>query len=236
MGSIHARFKNALWDFRLDAASLVRRQLLRVGLDLVPIMDRKSDTDLIRRVLRESHMRLNGCEAYNILAIVRATVEKTSGALAEVGVFRGGSARLICEAKGSRELHLFDTFEGLPATEEADDPMFRQGQYSSRMEGVREYLQGYPGVVLHKGLFPSTAPPVEGIRFCFVHLDVDLHEAMRAGLQFFYPRLNAGGVLVAHDYDTSGVRKAVDEFFRDKPEIVIQQPAGSQCLIVRSES
>ena len=37
--------------------------------------------------------------------------------MAEVGVYQGVSAKLICEAKGDKELHLFDTFEGLPDPE-----------------------------------------------------------------------------------------------------------------------
>jgi hypothetical protein len=233
MNNIRARMKDVLWNFRLDAASVVRRQLLRFGLDLVPVMDRKSDLEVIRRVLRESHMRLNGCESYNILSTVRGTVEKIEGTLAEVGVFRGGSAKLICEGKGSRELHLFDTFGGLPEPGEVDSSIFWRGQHKAAMEPVQQYLHRYSNVYFHKGRFPSTAAPVERKRFCFVHLDVDLYEATRAGLQFFYPRLNPGGVLISHDYNESGVRRAIEEFFRDKPEIVMQQPAGSQCFIVR---
>ena len=40
---------------------------------------------------------------------VKAT-RKLSGDIAEVGVYRGGSAMIICEAKGNKKLHLFDTF------------------------------------------------------------------------------------------------------------------------------
>ncbi len=46
--------------------------------------------------------------------------EKIKGELAEVGVYKGGSAKLICEAKGNSILHLFDTFEGLPNVGEND--------------------------------------------------------------------------------------------------------------------
>ncbi len=42
------------------------------------------------------------------------------GDIAEVGVFRGGTARVICEAMGERKLHLFDTFEGKLAARRMD--------------------------------------------------------------------------------------------------------------------
>ena len=42
--------------------------------------------------------------------------------MAEVGVYQGVSAKLICEAKGDKELHVFDTFEGLPDKSGTDVP------------------------------------------------------------------------------------------------------------------
>jgi predicted O-methyltransferase YrrM len=88
-------------------------------------------------------------------------------------------------------------------------------------------------VALYKGLFPLTAGPVADRKFSFVHLDVDLYESTKASLEWFYPRLSPGAVVMCHDYDHSGVRKAVDEFLADKPEIAIHQPAGGHCLIVK---
>jgi len=41
---------------------------------------------------------------------------KLNGDYAEVGVYRGSCAKIICEAKGDERLYLFDTFEGLADT------------------------------------------------------------------------------------------------------------------------
>jgi O-methyltransferase len=220
---------------RRAGARTVRRQLLARGLDLVPVMDRKSHLDVIRQVMLETGLAMNGCEAYQILTTVKAVAEKVAGELAEVGVYRCGSARLICEAKGARELHLFDTFAGLPSPGQNDAGVaFWLGQFAASLEAAQMYLRAFPNVHFYKGLFPSTAEPIRDKKFCFIHLDVDLYEATRAGLEFFYPRMTPGGVLMCHDYDAPGVRLAVDEFFRDKPELVIQQPAGSHCVVVKS--
>jgi len=65
-----------------------------------------------------------------------------------------------------------------------------------------------------------------------VHIDVDLFEATLASLVFFYPKMNKAGIIISHDYDEPGVRKAFDDFFADKPEPVIEM-SGCQCLVVK---
>lgn len=96
-----------------------------------------------------------------------------------------------------------------------------------------DYLKEYSNVHFYKGIFPFTAKLVEGKVFSLVNLDVDLYESTLSCLNFFYPRMSKGGVVILHDYTVyQGVRKAVDEFFDDKQETIIEL-YGSQCLIVK---
>ena len=61
----------------------------------------------------------------------------------------------------------------------------------------------------------------------------DTYESTRSCLEFFYPRMNRGGIILSHDYiNAAGVRKAFDEFFSDKSEPIIEM-SGTQCLIVK---
>lgn len=188
---------------------------------------------LSRRIKKDQTMVLSDLEAYQVYMAVERT-SKLDGDIAEVGVFKGGSAKLICEAKGEKVLHLFDTFEGLPDICEMDDPeQVGKGQCLSSFETVKKYLEKYPYVYIYKGIFPSTADPVKNKRFSFVNLDVDLYESTLNCLEFFYYRMNAGGIIISHDYTFhTGVKKAIDGFFEEKPEPVISL-AGSQCLIVK---
>ena len=194
---------------------------------------RAQDAARVRQILTEWPTLTMGVdEAYMLRAAVLSTA-KVGGDIAEVGVFRGASAKVICEAKGDRRLHLFDTFEGLPAPGDIDTA-FREGQYASSLESVREYLKDYAQVALYKGRFPGTGASVTGLVFSFVHLDVDLYESTLAALEFFYPRLKAGGVIISHDYvEFAGVRKAFDEFFAQRVEPVIEL-SGNQCLVVKA--
>jgi hypothetical protein len=116
----------------------------------------------------------------------------------------------------------------------SDDPKLKKGMFLSPLQFVKAYMSSSPGVKLYKGIFPQTAKPVKKRRFSFINLDTDLYDGTLEGLKFFYPRLNTGGIIVSHDYALySGVKKAFDEYFKDRSEPIIELP-GSQCMIVKT--
>ena len=75
--------------------------------------ERVNTLKTIYRVQKEADMLCSINEAYQITSAVRIT-KKIPGDIAEVGVYKGGTAKLICMNKGDKTLHLFDTFEGIP--------------------------------------------------------------------------------------------------------------------------
>jgi hypothetical protein len=190
----------------------------------------------IRELRRRREMNMTPLEAIQLFSLVRATA-KLGGCMAEVGVYRGGSARVLREADASRNLHLFDTFEGLPDTADVDTTVrcgpCRKGQLAYPLESVRKYFADCEKVYFHPGVFPATGEAVKDERFSFVHADVDLYSSTRGILEFFYPRLLPGGIIVCHDYETAlGAREAMDEFFKGLPEPVIEL-AGDQAMVVK---
>jgi hypothetical protein len=91
---------------------------------------------LIRQIKEETQMLLTELEAYQIYAAVAKTA-KVDGDIAEVGVYKGGSAKLICETT-NKPVHLFDTFEGLPDICENDNPeQFRKGELLRFVRGCQ---------------------------------------------------------------------------------------------------
>jgi len=204
------------------------------GLEMFLLYAFKKDGDtlsLIRRIKRESDLFLTAGEAFLVHSFVQ-TQRKIAGDMAELGVYRGGSAKLICEAKGRVPLHLFDTFDGLPEPDEKDQGRFKQGMVTSRLGHVQDYLRPYENVFFYPGLFPQTSGPVQNKTFSFVHLDVDLYQGTLSGLEFFYPHMNAGGIILSHDYQYPGVRKAFAEFFDSQSGQVIEL-GGSQCMVIK---
>ena len=219
-GGFGERFANAV---------LSQLQLFMLGAHKDPAI-----VQLVRRVRKERKSLLTAFESFFLFTTARSQRDRP-GHMAEVGVFAGASSKLICEARGTATLHLFDTFEGLPESSDKDRTIYRgkNRQYACSLESVQAYLQGYSDVHFYKGFFPDTAGPVQDCTFSFVHLDVDLYESTLACLKFFYPRLNPGGVLLSHDYSLlAGVRAAFDEFLADKPEGLIESPT-TQCLFVK---
>jgi len=75
--------------------------------------------ELIQSIRKDVGLLFSPDEAYVIFSIAKAQ-SILEGDMAEVGVYRGSSARLICEAKGNRKLQLFDTFDGLHNVSDAD--------------------------------------------------------------------------------------------------------------------
>ncbi len=193
---------------------------------------RQEAYETIRKVRLEVPMVLLESEAYNLYAAALQT-QKLGGAVAELGVYRGGSARLLCEVRGDRPLHLFDTFEGLPEVSDLD-VSFRKGGFAGSLEDVKKILEPFPDISYHRGFFPASANGfAPDIRFSLVHMDVDLYQSTLDGLKWFYPRILRGGVLISHDYvDAAGVRQAFQEFLADKPECLIEL-AGTQAAMVK---
>jgi len=190
---------------------------------------------LLKRVRKERKCLLTGFEQFLVYSLARSQ-SRLAGDMAEVGVYTGASAKLICEARGNKPLHLFDTFEGLPPSSAKDRNVYKgktRPQYACSLESVQTYLQNYPDIHFYKGLFPDTASPVSDRTFSFIHIDVDLYQSTLACLQVFYPRLQPGGILLSHDYSIlSGVKSAFTEFLADKLESLVELPT-TQCMIIK---
>jgi O-methyltransferase len=208
-------------------AALLSLCVLHYGAD-----DRRFVFSLRNRIRRERVLLLNYVEIHQLIMALQQT-ERFGGDVAEVGVFQGGSAKILAMYKGIRPLHLFDTFQGLPEVDPRVDGRFYTGQFAASEDSVRAYLAEFPSVSIYRGVFPhETGHAVADRRFSFVHLDVDVKSSMEACLNFFWPRMQSGGIILCHDYSAEGVRIAVDRFFSDRHVPVIALPTH-QCLIVK---
>ena len=106
--------------------------------------DRARVMRLVRKISSEVKFYVEPNEAYQIYMAAKRS-GKVKGDLAEVGVYKGGSAKVICEAKGNRRLYLFDTFEGLPPLSSEDTKgYFHEGEFRSYLIKVQRYLKKYP--------------------------------------------------------------------------------------------
>ena len=164
------------------------------------------------------------------------------GDLVELGVYKGNSASVLAAfaRRAQRRVFLFDTFSGFDRRDLEGVDGERSILFADNsIEGVKK-LVGTDSVTYVQGFFPESAEKValpEAI--AVAHIDCDLYQPMKAGLECFYPRLSPGGVMILHDYSSGhwpGIRQAVDEFFSHLPEkpILISDKSGT--AIVRKTS
>lgn len=147
------------------------------------------------------------------------------GDFAEVGVWEGHSARVLVDfCSEGKILFLYDTFDGLPYHDSEFDNHHVTGEMVTSIDIVTEMLKDFADKIkILPGVFPQSASAQLNREFCFVNIDVDLYKATKDCLEFFYPRLVKGGVLIIQDdYDfvnTEGVTLAADAFLKDKVEV-----------------
>jgi O-methyltransferase len=161
------------------------------------------------------------------------------GCFYEAGVFRGGTAWLFAELlrrnDSQHDLHLFDTFAGMPETDSRRD-LHRKGDFSStNLESVRDFVGTDPFIHYHPGFIPDTFDGRSDDCIAFAHVDLDIYQSISDACDFIYPRLAKGGFLIFDDYgfmSCPGARQAVDEFFREKPEVPLVLPTG-QAVVFR---
>ena len=173
-----------------------------------------------------------------ILASLIAHASHLPGELAECGVYKGGTALLMCRASAGsgKRVYLFDSFEGLPAGDPQKDEWLHEGQFAiDSVESVERLLSDFDDVTeIRQGWIPDTFDGLEDTRYAFNHIDVDMYRPALDCCEFFYPRIVTGGALVFDDYgfpDCRGDRDAVDEFFADRPESPIVLPTGQAMVL-----
>jgi len=195
---------------------------------------------------REVNLPLHDSVRRDMLTLLcRSVAERNiSGAIAELGVFQGQTARLLHYYFPERKLLLFDTFQGfdkrdVEAELETTGLKTTEEHFSNTaVDSVRKLIQPLnDNIQFIPGYFPSSIQDAEiPSEFAFVHIDVDLYQPTLAGLSYFFPKLSHGGIIVIHDYNAwPGVRKAVEEYCLTQSLIPIPMPDKSgSCMILKT--
>ncbi|MEM0987914.1 MAG: TylF/MycF/NovP-related O-methyltransferase [Pseudomonadota bacterium] len=160
--------------------------------------------------------------------ILRERGDQLDGAFAECGVALGGMSLFLAQhaQRLGRHLYAFDSFVGLPAPDpKHDNAYFRKGDYGAdrnagdlqkrfeaevRQRGLADTVRVVPGFLKDSlGQFKSPDS------YAFVHVDLDLYDPVLGALEFFYPRLVDGGVMVIDDFfhHARGPARAAETYF-----------------------
>jgi O-methyltransferase len=207
-----------------------------------------------RKIIRTVRPRTM-TEHQKLFALIIATRYLTDhgipGEIVECGVWRGGSMQAVAQtllARGvtDRQLHLFDTFEGMPEPAETDrrydgkpaQELLERSEKTANiwaiasLEDVQAGMAetGYPGerIHFHPGLVEDTIPAGAPDRIAILRLDTDWYSSTKHELEHLYDRVPSGGVLIMDDYGWwQGARQAVDEFLEHRGERLLLLPMAS---------
>jgi O-methyltransferase len=168
-------------------------------------------------------------------------VSGLQGGFVEVGVWRGGSGCLIAKRAKllglDADVFLCDTFTGVVKTGDLD-PAYDGGEHAdTSVKIVRDLAArlGVDNVVLAEGIFPDeTQHIVTAQQIRLLHVDVDVYVSARDIVDFVWPRLVRGGVVVFDDYGfktTTGITKYVNEAMRGQDRTMVHNLNGHAVVI-----
>lgn len=220
------------WDHRTPKnwQRLVNKALrkLKVGVQITPV------PGLMANV--EARMNL-------FFLLEQVVANAVPGDVVDVGCNAGDSTivmqKVIAGLHAGKEVHAYDSFEGLPELSaiDAGDQIYGKGYMASDLDQFKGRFSalGLQLPHVHKGWFQDTIPAELPDRISFALIDGDLEESTAHVLPHLYERMSPGAIgLVAVYYDPAvfprkglgggyrspGVKRATDKFFKDKPEKV----------------
>jgi O-methyltransferase len=229
-----------------SVSKFVRRALQRAGYALVrnnPVpQDLDTKTQELCRMVRPYTMT-SPERIFALRQSVQYVVQHgILGDIVECGVWKGGSMMVVAQTlkeSGRRDvnLHLFDTFEGMPEPTQFDmtlegisaAELLAESKSAKEADGVWAYSAldevkrniqtiGYPEerISFIKGKVEDTIPKHAPARIALLRLDTDWYESVYHSLVHLYPLLSPGGILIIDDYGAwAGARKAVDQYFAE---------------------
>jgi O-methyltransferase len=152
------------------------------------------------------------------------------GAVVECGVLDGGTAALMAfgTVSSGREVHLFDSWEGLPATSEKDGDA---GMWAGEVVGSQRRVVSIfktlnintSRVTFHRGWFEETFPKAKIEQIALLHIDADFYDSVHLSLRTWEPHVSPGGYIQIDDYSAFiGCRRAVDEYLVMHPDLKLE--------------
>jgi O-methyltransferase len=193
--------------------------------------------ELVRKLLRKQPVeneQSSPSKKYHVLMELSRVIDAgIPGHVVELGCHEGGTTvqirRLLDKLKQKhRELHVYDSWEGVPAPVPQDTPAagvwpFEKGMCTTQRETFdknfdRSELRP-PHV--HSGWFAAIPDAEYPSPIAFAFFDGDMYSSIIDSFVKVYPKLSKGARVVIDDYEWErlpGVKKACEDFLRDKPE------------------
>jgi rfaE bifunctional protein nucleotidyltransferase chain/domain len=188
----------------------------------------KRTGDIIEICRIASEYSVNPFDKLMLLANTFLKVKDIPGSVADLGAYRGGTSYILNRLAPSRDLFVFDTWEGTPIDDELCE--HKKGEWETNLEDCISLVGIKDNVYYIRGIFPQSA--ISGFSYAFVYVDTDTYQSVKDAISFFWPSLELGGIMMFDDYGwpaCKGVKKAIDEKFAEHQRIVY--PTQYTCVV-----
>lgn len=165
-----------------------------------------------------------------------ASVLDVPGDVVELGCNVGMTSsylqRLIKATGTDKELYVYDSFEGLPdkRIEDGATPCKKGASAVLVSAFMRTFVNaGVELPVIAKGFFGDILDDRYPDKICFAFFDGDFYSSITDSFKKVYHKMQPGGIILVHDYEYEpfpGVKKACDDFLKDKPERITKEIFG----------
>ena len=191
--------------------------------------------------LVKSRSLVNMYQCWELWSLIEET-RKLDGDVLEVGVYRGATSAImgakIKLLEDKCTIFCCDTVAGVVKASEKDNSYIGGEHKDTSVNLVRDLLinrLGIENVVILKGVFPEeTASSISNNTFRFCHIDVDTYQSAKDVLDWVWPKLSVGGMMVFNDYGypkTKGVTRLVEESKQENSAVVMHNLNGNGIIV-----
>jgi hypothetical protein len=144
-----------------------------------------------------------------------------------------------------RRFFLVDTWAG-PALGQFDETEITEGRrelakegmaagaYVTDLERVRRNFAEWPNALIVQGTIPEILPTIPADRVAFLHIDMNCAYPEQSALEYFWPRLSSGAMVLLDDYAYFGHERqasAIDVVARRFGARVLSVPTGQGIIV-----
>ena len=134
----------------------------------------------------------------------------------EVGVFRGLNARNILESLNIKKLYLIDTWKGKGRSYRGGG-LGKPSVRSSKEETEKELKEFKDKIVILSGDSSEVCKNIKDNELNFVYIDANhKYDGVKKDIKNYYPKVKIGGLIAGHDYQSTNVIHAVNEYFGEE--------------------
>ncbi len=178
-----------------------------------PWLDDKEFKNIFENIKYNTLVDIYRC--YELYMLVKQ-VENMEGSILEVGVWKGGTAKLLRHfVSKNQNIYLADTFTGVVKASQ-EDSLYIGGEHSDTSELIVKKLFGNlseSNTIFLKGIFPEdTGEAIKNVPLKFVHIDVDTHDSAKDTFDFVWHQIVPGGIVIFDDYGFNGCEGVTNYF------------------------